>query len=473
MSPTAIAADRAKQRVALISLAAAVGILIFKLVVGVHTRSLGILAEAAHSALDLLATALTFISLRIAARPADANHPFGHGKFENFSAFLEAALLVAMAGAIAYSALHRWRHPQAVHLDFWAFAVMLTSIGVDWRRSGMLRRAAAKYQSDALAADALNFSSDLASSLAVLVGLVLVGVAQRWQIGWLRHADLAAAAAVAMAMIGLAIRLGRRTAGVLLDEAPPALAHDLRGALQGVEGVTDLQRLRLRRVGSRYFVDLQLALEPDSTLERAGMVRRAVAERIQQRLPEADVVVETEPRRLAAPGPYDRVQSVAHRHNLNIHDLLIYDLGTARRASLDVEFHLELPESLPLSEAHNLVSRLETEMRAEVPAIREIITHIEPEAAQVSAANRLEARRVAERVEQIARQLPEMIDCHDIELRRSRGHLALSCHCSFPDSLAVGRVHELLTQLENDIKRGLPQVSRVTIHPEPSSDNRR
>lgn len=463
--------DRAKQRLALASLAAAAGILALKLIVGMQTRSLGILAEAAHSALDLLATLLTWLSLRIAARPADANHPFGHGKFENFSAFLETGLLVITAGAIATAAIENWMRGAAgeIRLNVWAFAVMLISMGVDWSRARILRRGSIAYQSDALAADALNFASDFATSAAVLVGLALVGLGHLWQIHWLAHADAAAACVVAGAMLGLALRLGRRNAGVLLDEAPPGLTRDLRDALEGVAGVADVERLRLRRVGSRYFVDLQLGLEPASTLERAGAVREEVTDRIQRRLPEADVVIETQPRRIADSGPFERVQAIAQRNNLNIHDLSIYDVGTG----LDVEFHLELREALPLSDAHDTVSKLEAEIRAKEPTIRQIVTHIEPELAHINAANLLDPERIARQVQQMARRVPEILDCHDIQLRRSNGSMALSCHCTFSDSLPIGRVHELVTRLEGDIKRTQPELVRVTIHPEPGSDNRR
>lgn len=469
--PALAPSDRAKQRVALFSLAAAVGILIFKLLVGIHTRSLGILAEAAHSGIDLLATLLTWFSIRIAAKPPDADHPFGHGKFENFSAFLESGLLVLTAVLIAFSAIGEWAAGAAhVHLDAWAFIVMAVSMAVDWGRARRLRAAAVQFGSDALAADALNFSTDLAGSTTVLGGLLLVAAGRATGAAWLLHADAVAALVVAGVMVWLALRLGRRTAGVLLDEAPPALARDLRGALAGVEGVTELERLRLRRAGGRYFVDLQLGLEPDSSLERAGQVRDEVAQRIQSRLPEADVMVETQPRRLALQGPLEQVQEVARRHNLKIHDLALYDVGDGQ---LDAEFHLELPENLALADAHERVSRLEADMKRAAPRLRAIVTHIEPEVASVARAAVLDSHRISRRVDQIVRRRPEVLDVHDLQLRRSGGHLALSCHCSFDDALPIARVHEVVTQLEGDIKRGLPELFRVTIHPEPRSDNRR
>ncbi|MGH9414747.1 MAG: cation-efflux pump [Terriglobales bacterium] len=471
MSNRLAAADRTKQRIALISVLAAVGIFIFKLLVGLHSGSMGILAAAADSALDVLATVVTLLSLRIAAQPADANHPFGHGKFENFSALLETGLLVVTALGIAGITIGNWISGQApaVRIDGWAFAVMIVTIGVDWSRSGILRRAALQLHSDALAADALNFTGDMASSAAVLIGLALVWAAGRWHIVWLLHADAASALVVAAAIAWLALRLGRRTAGVLLDEAPPQLTAEVRASLQAIPGMAGVERLRLRRVGSRYFVDAQVELQPATTLEHAAVVKRQAAERIRERLPDADVVIDTNPRRPALFGPFEHIQEIAQRQNLAIHDLSVYKVGPG----LEVEFHLELDAALPLVQAHDAVSRLETVMRSEIPAIHGIVTHIEPEADHVATAAVLAPERLSERVRQIAKNVPQVLDCHDLQWRRSGGHLVLSCHCSFADELPVAAVHEQVTRLEAEIKRTLPEVFRVTIHPEPHSDNQR
>lgn len=463
--------ERRKQRVALISVLAAMGIFIFKLLVGLHTNSMGILSAAADSALDVLVTLLTWFSLRIAALPADANHPFGHGKFENFSALLETGLLVLTALAIAGIAIGNWMSGQIprVHIDAWAFAAMVVSIGVDWSRSRIMRRAAIVLRSDALAADALNFTNDMASSTAVLIGLGLVWLAKARQVAWLLHADTASALAVAAAIAWLALRLGRRTAGVLLDEAPAGIANDVSTALQGIRGLAALDRLRLRKVGSRYFVDAQVELEPATTLEHAGVVKQQAAERIRARLPEADVVIETNPRRPALFGPFEHIQEIAQRQNRTIHDLSVYKVG----AGLEVEFHLELDAALPLAAAHEVVSRLESEMRSEIPSIQGIVTHIEPEADRVATAAVLQPERLSARVQQIASQAPGVLDCHNLQWWHSGGHLVLSCHCSFDDAMPVAEVHELVTRLETEIKRQLPEIFRVTIHPEPRSDNRR
>ncbi len=463
-------AVREKRRVAFYSLLATLGLLVFKLWVAVASHSLSIAAEAANSGLDLLAAILTWTAIGVAAKPADANHPFGHGKFENFSAFLETGLLVITAILVLRAALLRALAPPVlVHVTWAAFTVMGVSLAVDLWRTRALGRAAARYGSDALEADALNYSSDLWSSIAVLIALGLMWLGQRF--GWtaLRHADAAAAAAVALAMLYVSLRLGRRTAGALLDEAPAELHDELRARVRAVPGVEAVDQLRLRRSGNRYFMDLRLAMARTLSLERAREVREEVAARIHRRLPDADVVVETQPRRPPAVDLFEQLRAVALRHGANVHDLSVYDINGA----LNVELHLELDEALSLKEAHDWVSGIESEMRRELPQIRQIVSHIEPErrAAVPAEAAGGEGRIVA-LAQAAAAAEPGMLDCHNVELRRSSGHLSLSCHCTFPDSMPVGRVHDIVSRFEARLRRELPELSRVTIHTEPGSDNR-
>src|SRR5947208_624548 len=174
-------AHREKTMVALSSVGAAIGLTSLKLIIGLLIGSLGILAEAAHSGLDLVAALMTFLAVRVADRPADATHNYGHGKVENLSAFLEVALLLLTAIWIIYEAIQRLLH-QDIHVDIsiWAFMVMLISIAVDFTRSRALLRVARKLGSQALEADALHFSTDIWSSIVVVLGLLVVYLSQRF-----------------------------------------------------------------------------------------------------------------------------------------------------------------------------------------------------------------------------------------------------------------------------------------------------
>ena len=230
--------DREKQSAALSSLLAAIGLTGFKIVVGLMTGSLGILAEAAHSGLDLVAAFMTFLAVRISGRPADSTHPYGHGKVENLSALFETLLLLATCVWIVMEATHRLRfHTGEIEVNAWSFVVMATSIAIDVSRSRMLYRAARKFNSQALEADALHFQTDIWSSAVVIVGLVAVKIAEWWpSLGWLRAGDAVAALGVSAIVVWVCVRLGKRTVDALVDSAPPGLEHRVAEAVAGHSG---------------------------------------------------------------------------------------------------------------------------------------------------------------------------------------------------------------------------------------------
>src|SRR5262252_9691337 len=201
-----------KRLVALNSLLAALGITTLKLIVGISTLSLGILSEAAHSGLDLVAALVTLLSVRVSDKPADAEHQYGHGKVENFSAFIETGLLLLTCAWIIYEAGLRlfFRHIE-IEPSLAAFAVMIFSMIIDWWRSRVLGRIANKYDSQALEADALHFSTDIWSAGVVVLGLLLVLVGRKFHLHWLRVSDPIAALFVAGVVVSVSWRLARRT----------------------------------------------------------------------------------------------------------------------------------------------------------------------------------------------------------------------------------------------------------------------
>jgi cation diffusion facilitator family transporter len=290
-------AEQEKQAAALSSVSAAVFITALKVVVGLWSGSLGILAEAAHSALDFVAALVTYIAVRVAGRPADAEHPYGHGKVENLSAMIETLLLLATCGWIIYEAVKRLAGERAhVEASFWAFGVMSVSIVVDVTRSRMLLRAARKHRSQALEADALHFSTDVWSSVVVILGLVGVRVAAAVpSLSFLVKGDAVAALAVAVIVVGVSLRLGRRTVQELLDTAPSGKAEQVKAAVEAVAGVHDCHAVRIRHSGPHCFVDLHVLLEATQTLEAAHDVTERIEEQVQLLLPEADVTVHPEP----------------------------------------------------------------------------------------------------------------------------------------------------------------------------------
>lgn len=286
-----------KRSVALSSVIAAVGLTLFKIIVGLTTGSLGILAEAAHSGLDLMAAVMTFLAVRFSGKPADRNHLYGHGKVENLSALFETVLLLVTCFWIIYEATHRLLyHAVALKVTFWSFAVMITSIVVDLSRSRALSRAAKKYNSQALEADALHFSTDIWSSGVVILGLVLVKVSD-WapSLAFLRQADSVAAIFVGLIVVYVSGKLGWSTVQALLDVAPTGLEKKIISAVQVLPGVTDCHNVRVRYSGPQLFVDIHVLVDGNQTLKEAHILTEEIEGAIQKLVPDADVTVHPEP----------------------------------------------------------------------------------------------------------------------------------------------------------------------------------
>ena len=460
-----------KRSVAGNSVLAAVVITLLKIVVGITTGSLGILSEAAHSGLDLIAAVITFFSVSVSDKPADADHQYGHGKVENFSAFIETGLLLLTCVWIIYEAIERlfFRRVE-IEPSMWAFVVMLTSIGVDVWRSRALGRIAQKYDSQALEADALHFSTDVWSSSVVILGLLLVMAGRAYHIDWLRDADPLAALVVAGIVVHVSWRLARKTVDALLDAAPAGVRSKIIEAVRRVEGVIEVDRVRIRRAGNRFFADVSIGLARTVTFQHSGQVAQMVTGAVHSVLPDADVTVNSIPRPDRKENIFDQIRAVATRHNLNVHDVSVQDL----EGRLHVEQHLELDERLSLKDAHDRVTALEAEMREEVPDISTILTHIESEPATIEAGDEIVRDPALERrLKAIAAEFPDVLDMHEIEVKRVRGRLYVSCHCTFSDELALSRVHDIQTDLEIRFKQDAPELFRVLIHPEPLTDNRR
>jgi cation diffusion facilitator family transporter len=278
-----------KQRVALISVFAAFLITGMKIVVGVLTGSLGILSEALHSGLDLVATAVTFFAVRMADKPADKHHTYGHGKVENLSALFETLLLIITSFWIIYEAIKRLMGaPFEIEVTFWSFFVMIVSILVDWFRSRALLKVAKKHNSQALEADALHFSTDIWSSAVVIVGLIgsILGYP---------GADAIAALAVAMIVLWVCYRMGKKSIDVLLDRAPIEETKTITLALNNIAGILYWHDLKVRQSGADVLVEVNIHIDPSYTIGQAHQLAHEVEQKIVMACPRAFVHVHQEP----------------------------------------------------------------------------------------------------------------------------------------------------------------------------------
>jgi len=365
--------NRAKANVALSSVIAAVFLTGMKLVVGIATGSLGILSEAAHSGLDLVAALMTFFAVKISGRPADDSHHYGHGKVEGLSALFEVLLLLITCGYIVYEAVARLTGKVVhVQVNVYSFAVIIISIVIDISRSTALRRAAKRYQSQALEADALHFSSDIWSSAVVIIGLICLKFLK------FPIADTIAALVVTVIVIVVSIRLARRAIDVLLDKAPAGVRQKIEEVISQIPGVNRLDSLRIRAAGPQTFVDMRLLLAGELSFVRAHQIASLAEEKISALLPGADVVVHADPAKKSYPPleTKDQLSDLlkAHRglfsryHNLQI---------IHHEDSFVVSMHLVMAPDIHLDEAHKVCDHLERDIKQRLPGAK-VTIHVEP-----------------------------------------------------------------------------------------------
>jgi cation diffusion facilitator family transporter len=455
-----------KQIVALTSVLAAGGLMLMKLVVGLETGSLGILSDAAHSGLDLVAAGVTYFSVRMADMPADPSHPFGHDKFESLSAFIETALLLVTCAWIVFESLERLLvQAVRVELSVWAFGVMVVSMLIDTLRSRALYRVARKHPSQALEADALHFSTDVYSSGVVLLGLLLVWISEHWKIAWLGRADPLAALVVAAIIVKITLRLGRKTVDVLVDTAPEGAEASIAKALESVDGVLKGDRIRVRQSGSRFFVDLRLTLGSNIPFEHAQSVVDLAETKVRELFPAADVVIRALPRQPAQGDLLEKIRAIAHRGNFQVHDVAAFEVG----GRIHVDLDLVVDPDLKLEEAHPQATRLEQQISHELAGVERVNVHLEPLIKSVEAAGEsgLDKEAIERKLIEIARKTPGLVDCHSVEAHLVGGNMLVRLHCTMEPRLPISLVHEITERIEFRFRRAFPQISKVSIHAEP------
>lgn len=449
-----------KEHVALVSIAASAALTVAKAFVGFATGSLAILSEAGHSLIDFGATVMTYVAVRISGKPADEEHHYGHGKVEAVSALAETALLFLLSGIVIWEAVNRLaaHDGHAVEATIWAFVVILASIIIDFFRARALSHTAEKTSSHALEADALHFSSDLWSSLAVLIGLVGVHFGLAW-------ADSVAALAVAILVCVAGWRLGKRTIDTLTDVAPPGAAAKVTAIAGRIPGVVRVEQVRARAVGQQTFIDLQLAVSRTLPLDRVSALKDQVADALRQQIPGAETVVTTDPVALTSETILDRIMVIARNRALAVHHVTVHELRDKLAVSLD----LEVDGRLSLGAAHEMADGLESAIAAELGPSVEVETHIEPLQPDASGREappeRVKAVEMA--LSELAAQERNIHDVHNVRVRETDEGEIVNFHCRVDPQLSVQTVHENVDALERALKRQSPPIKRVVGHAEP------
>ena len=462
-------ADREKRLAALSSVIAAIFLTGMKIVVGLLTGSLGILSEAAHSGLDLVAAAVTFFAVRLSSRAPDRRHTYGYGKVENLSALFETFLLLLTCVWIIYEAIKRLFFKDVeVEASIWAFIIMAISIVIDFSRSRVLYRAARKYGSQALEADALHFSTDIWSSSVVIGGLFLVSLSKWLDMSWLAKADAVAALGVAGIVVYVSLQLGRKTIADLLDAIPPGLREDVIGAVQKVPGVLDVDQARIRRSGPEFFADVSVTVTRAMALEQAHDIAAQAEDAVISVLHGAhDVVVNVVPSAADDEDTITQVRLLAARYGLGAHSLRLYDVLGSRT----LELHVEVKDTLSLEAAHSQATQFEEAARRNLPDITEIVTHIEPSGDAAATRQVLLAgdKQIIETIQRIAEDRDLRCEPHDIVVHRLGNELSVSFHCLQAADTPIIDAHDVTEEIERELREQVPGLRRVVIHLEPAA----
>jgi cation diffusion facilitator family transporter len=461
--------ERRKIAAARLSLLITIVMTIAKAAIGVATGSLAILADAIQSGLDLVSTTITLLAVRFSARPPDADHQFGHGKFENLSALIASGVLLVTAGWIVWEALQRLVFESvAVRPDIWAFGVILVSMVVDFTRSRALRRVARETGSQALEADALNFETDIFSSVAVFIGLSLVFIGEWLGIPWLEQADAVAAIVVAGLIGYLSIRLMRATVDVLTDRVDVPVADRIRQATLNVPGVLSVVRVRARRGGSTTFVDVVVTADRLADFIDSHALTEQVERAIHQEIERADVVVHVEPEAMPDESVQAQVHHLARMHGGRAHDVEVRDLADGS----EVDFHLEVPRDRTLRDARRQADHLKADLLHANPRLRAVNIHIEAphEGKRIQRLVTRDQGELARRVTNVAESVAGAGAVRSLRLYQSTEGAGVDAILTIaqPGDRSVEDAHECTEQVERALRRAVSSLRGILIEAAPA-----
>ena len=443
-----------QRRTALVSVLAAVVLISLKLGAGLASGSLGLVSEAIHSGTDLVAALLTFFAVGVAGRPADPGHPYGHGKAEHLAALAEGAILVLASLFISYKAISNLvgASESDVRATWYALAVIAIVIAIDASRTLVSLRGSQRYDSPALQSNALHFGSDLAGSIAVLLGLSFVAAG-------FPGADSAAALFVAMLVLLAAARLMRGNIDVLMDRSPADADAAARAAIERVEPPVELRRLRLRRSAGGHFADVVIGVPPGAAVGQGHAAADRVERAVQEALPRSDVVVHVEPRHEEALRERVHAAALGVPRVREVHNVRVVTVD----GGVEVGLHIKLPGDLSLEEAHEVGSDVEKAISA-LPEVVAVQTHLEPlrEAAPGKRSAPPDEEALLAVVRDATGEPPR-----DVRLVRTDEGLLVFVTLRVAADRTLAEAHALASEVEERIRERLPEIADVVVHTEP------
>jgi cation diffusion facilitator family transporter len=462
-----------KEKVAFASVIAAIGLVVTKIIVAILTNSLGILSEALHSSIDLIAAFVTLAAVRMAERPADEDHHYGHEKVESLSSLFETALLFVTCGWIVYEAIHRLISPVEVDVTFVAIGVMVFSIIVDFTRSRALHKMAVRYKSQALEADAIHFSTDLISSVVVIIGIIVTMAATSGAIPIeFRAFDSISALGVGVITAVIGYRLWKRSIHTLMDGAPEGISQMVADEAMRVHDIRGIDQVRVRETGPKVYIDCTVFIDKVVPLEQAHRVTDEFTSRIRKKIGNAEIMVNAEPFCVEPTDLVDKIRAEAadFEEIKTVHNINVSEFDNDIGEDLEVDFHLELDGDLSLEKAHAIATRLENRIKTLDQRITLVTTHIEP--ADCHSCGQKSVRvgegGMAHSIKQLVGTFSEIEEVTRISVQNTEGRIRVGMCCTFGSDSSVKQAHDIAEKLEGVIRAKHPEVDVISIHMEPN-----
>lgn len=449
-----------KQRAALISIAVTIAITLAKGITGWLSGSLALMSDAMQSLLDVAATTATFLAVRIADKPADEEHPYGHGKFESLAALGQTILLCMLAGIVAFEGIRRLDTGEtSIEATPITFIVLIVSILVDASRWWFLRKTAAETGSQALAADALHFSSDLVNSILVILALLAA------RLGY-PQVDPLVAIGVAVFIAIAGYNLGRQTIDTLIDTAPKELTARVRKLVADIPGVVEVESVRLRPAGGQVLGEIEIKVGRMLPLERVVAIKAQVSRALESNQKGCAITVTANPQALDNETVLERVLLIAAKRRVPVHHITTQQV----EGRLSIGLDMEVDGRMTLGAAHTIANKLEAALRGEFGPETEIDTHIEPLNAQELEGHPLDDdthRAIAEKLTSFAAATGVISDVHQVRARETQAGWFVHFHCRADPKLAIGEVHRIVDEIERQLRGAFTAIDRVVGHAEP------
>jgi cation diffusion facilitator family transporter len=457
-----------KVKVALNSLFAAVFITGIKILAAYFSGSLAILTEVVNSGIDIFVCLVTIFSVKYAAKPADDDHNYGHEKAENISALIQVLFLFGTSSFILYEAVQRiflGKHPD-LNITIWTFAALITSMVIDFIRARALNRIADETKSNALKADALHFSSDIMSSMIVIVGLIFSYYGYD-------KADAISAFVVAVIIIILGVNMSRKAIDSLLDRVPPGLSEKIRYETLLIEGVEGIRNFRIRSTGPKIFIDMVINISRIIPFSKAHDIMDAVERRLNQLIDNADIVIHSEPVETDKETINDKIKMIVNSYGLKCHDIFSHKIGN----EIFSELHVEVTDTNDLIKAHDRITEVEEKIKSEIGIISNVKIHIDEPSNILYDTTDITAKSedMITEIKKIISQNRDVTECGEFSVIITNGKIRVSLNCTFDYHFSLDEVHDIVTLLESkilsELKERYPKLSNVIIHAEPSAIN--